>query len=191
MSTRRSTGFTLVEILVAISLLAVLGVMAWRGLDHVVAQRAHVDADTADTDRVMRTLAQIERDLAQRVPDALFAGRYGGGGSLPLALQLSQDEGRDRIAVMRTLSGTQGARTVLYAVEDAQLVRHLSDETGKRDADRVPMLDAVRSLEIRLLVGGQWTTAEQMDAAPGVRATAIRFTIERNDGARYVQVLQI
>jgi len=191
MSARRSAGFTLVEILVAISLLAVLGVMAWRGLDHVVAQRAHVDADTADTDRVLRTLAQIERDLAQRVPDALFAGRYGVGASLPLALKLSQDEGRDQIAVLRTLSGTQGARTVLYAVEDAQLVRHLSDETGKLDVDRVPMLDAVRSLEIRLLVGGQWATPEQMDAAPGVRATAIRFTIERNDGARYVQVLQI
>ena len=59
MSARRTAGFTLVEILVAISLLAVLGVMAWRGLDHVVAQRAHVDADTADTDRVLRTLAQI------------------------------------------------------------------------------------------------------------------------------------
>ena len=191
MSACRTAGFTLVEILVAISLLAVLGVMAWRGLDHVVAQRTHVEADSADTDRVLRTLAQIERDIAQRVPDALFVGRYGGRASLPLALQLSQDEDRDRIAVLRTLSGTQGARTVLYAVEDAQLVRHLSDETGKRDADRVTMLDAVRSLEIRLLVQGQWATPEQIDATAGIRATAIRVTIERNDGARYVQVLQI
>ena len=191
MSARRGAGFTLVEILVAISLLAVLGVMAWRGLDHVVAQRAHVDADTADTDRVLRTLAQIERDLAQRVPDALFAGRYGAGASLPLALELSEDEGGDKIAVLRTLSGIPGARTVFYAVEGTQLVRHLSDETGQRDADRVAMLDAVRSLEIRLLVDGQWVTLEQTNAATGVRATAIRFTIERNDGASYVQVLQI
>jgi general secretion pathway protein J len=190
-STRRSAGFTLVEILVAISLLAVLGVMAWRGLDHVVAQRAHVDADTTDTDRVLRTLAQMERDLAQRVPDALFAGLQGSAASLPLALQLSRDDGRDKIAVLRTLPGTQGARTVLYAVEDAQLVRHLADETGKHDADRVSMLDAVHSLEIRLLVQGQWITLEQMDAAASNRATAIRLTIERNDGARYVQVLQI
>jgi general secretion pathway protein J len=190
--TRRfSSAFTLVEILVAISLLAVLGVMAWRGLDHVVAQRAHVDADTTDTERVVRTLAQIERDLAQRVPDALFAGLHGSDTSLPLALHLGRDEGRDKISVLRTLPGTQGARTVMYAVEDAQLVRHLADETGKRDADRVSMLDAVRSFEIRLLVQDQWITLEQMSAAPGNRAAAIRFTIERNDGARYVQVLQI
>jgi hypothetical protein len=71
-------------------------------------------------------------------------------------------------------------------------VRHLADESGKRDADRVAMLDAVRSLEIRVLVDGQWTAPRAMDGtAAGPRATAIRFTIERNDGARYVQVLHI
>lgn len=193
MNRSRRTGFTLVEILVAISLLALMGITAWRGLDRVIAQRARVDADTAETDRVLRTLAQIERDLTQRVPDALFAGRYGGGGVLPLALRFSaDDEGRERIAVLRTLSGIQGARSVVYAVEDSQLVRHLVDESGKRDMDRVPMLDSVHSLEMRVLVGGQWAAPLTLDAvAGGARATAIRFTIERESGAKYVEVLQI
>jgi general secretion pathway protein J len=190
---RRGAGFTLVELLVAMSLLAVMALIAWRGLEHVIAQRARVDADTAETGRVLRTLAQIERDLAQRVPDALFAGRYGAGGVLPFALQFAaDDDGRERISVLRTQPGTRAARTVMYAVEDAQLVRHLADASGKQDIDRVKMLDSVRSLEIRVLIDGQWTAPLLLaTVAGGGRATAIRFTIERNGGVRYVQVLQI
>jgi general secretion pathway protein J len=191
---RRSTGFTLVELLVAMALLALMGIIAWRGLDHVIAQRARVDADTAETGRILRTLAQIERDLTQRVPDALFAGRYGGGGGvLPLALQFAaDDEGRERISVLRTQPGTREARTVVYAVENSQLVRRLADASGKQDIDRVKMLDFVHSLEIRVLVDGQWTAPLLLDAATGgARATAIRFTIERNSGTQYVEVLQI
>jgi hypothetical protein len=94
--------------------------------------------------------------------------------------------------VLRTHPGIQGARSVVYAVEDSQLVRHLADPSGKRDVDRVPMLDSVHSLEMRVLVGGQWTAPLLMDAVAGsARATAIRFTIEREGGAKYVQVLQL
>lgn len=193
MNQRRGSGFTLVELLVAMALLALMAIIAWRGLDHVIAQRARVDAQTAETGRVLRTLAQIERDLKQRVPDALFAGRYGGGSVLPLALQFAaDDDGRERITVLRTQPGTREARAVVYAVEDSQLVRHLADASGKQDIDRVKMLDAVHSLEIRVLVDGQWTAPLLLEAAAGGgRATAIRFTIERNGGAQYVQVLQI
>ena len=188
----RIAGFTLVEVLVAISLLALVGVIAWRGLDNVITQRARVDADTAETDRVLRTLAQIDRDLAQRVPDVLFAGRSGGG-VLPLAVRFATDaEGRERITVLRTQTGVVGAKTVVYAVEDSQLVRHLADASGKSDIDRVTMLDSVASIEVRVLVDGVWIAPLLMEAAVGShRAKAIRFTIARTSGARYVQVLQI
>lgn len=192
MSRARITGFTMVELLVAISLLGLLAIISWRGLDHVVAQRARVDADAADTDRVLRTLAQIERDLEQRVPDALFAGGYGGGGVLPLALRFGDSEGRQRITLLRTYPGTRGARAVAYVVENSQLVRHLQDASGTQEFDRVSMLDAVRSFEIRVLVDGQWKAPLLLEAvANGVRATAIRFTIERQGGGQYVQVLDI
>lgn len=192
MSRARVTGFTMVELLVAISLLGLLAIISWRGLDHVVAQRSRVDADAVDTDRVLRTLAQVQRDLEQRVPDALFAGRYGGEGALPLALRFSDDEGRERIRVLRTYPGTLGARAVEYAVENSQLVRHLQDASGTHDFDRVPMLDAVRGFEIRVLVDGRWMAPLSLEArASGARATALRLTIERRSGERYVQVLQI
>jgi general secretion pathway protein J len=184
-------GFTLVEVLVALSLLAIVGLIAWRGLDHVSAQRARADADTAATDRMLRTLAQIDRDLGQRIPDALFAGRYSASGVLPLALQVATDEeGRVRLRVLRRLPGALGVRYVTYAVEGSKLMRYLAAEDAKRDPDAVLMLDAVRRMDVRFLVAGQWAASRLVQNARS-RATAIEFAIERESGERYVEVLQL
>lgn len=184
-------GFTLVEVLVALTLLAIVGLIAWRGLDHVAAQRARADADTAATDRMLRTLAQIDRDLGQRIPDALFAGRYSASGVLPLALQVATDEeGRVRLRVLRRLPGALGVRYVTYAVEGSKLMRYLAAEDAKRDPDAVLMLDAVRRMDIRFLVAGQWATSGLLQNARS-RAMAIELAIERESGERYVEVLQL
>lgn len=188
MSARNVAGFTLVEVLVALTLLALLAVMTWRGLDQVMMQRARIDADTAEAQRVLRVLAQVERDLAKRVPDRLYAGRYGVGGTLPLALQLSSaGEGRDALEVLRLESGAI-ARGVRYAVEDGWLLRRL-DLPGSAP---VHLLPQVRRFDVRVLMGGQWTAPAQirtrLDA--GI-ASAIQIAIEREGGARYVQVLAL
>jgi general secretion pathway protein J len=186
-------GFTLLELLVAVSVLALLGVMAWRGLDRLIAQRERVAADTARTERIVRTLAQIERDVAQRIPDALFAGRYGGGGALPLALQFAADrEGRERMQLLRVHPGVPGAQAVVYAVESAVLVRRVSDLAGRAVGEGVAMLDGVRRLDVRLLLSAGWTEPAKLDDVPGGgRALAMELTIEQEDGQRYVQVLQL
>jgi len=187
------SGFTLLELLVAVSLLALLGVMAWRGLDRLIAQRERVTADTARTERIVRTLAQIERDVARCVPDALFAGRYGGGGVLPLALQFATDrEGRERMQVLRAQPGAAGAQRVVYAVEDAVLVRRLTDLAGRPVGEQVPMLDRVRRLDARLLLPAGWIEPAKLDDVPGGgRASAVELTIEQEDGQRYVEVLEL
>ena len=51
-STRLQTGFTLVEVLVALALMAVLAGMAWQGLDGISRAR------TASQQRVEQTLRQ-------------------------------------------------------------------------------------------------------------------------------------
>ena len=189
---RGAAGFTLVEILVALSLLALLAVITWRGLELVIAQRARVETETAQTERVLRTLGQVERDLARRVPDRLFAGRYGVGGTLPLAVQLgSNGEGRDSLSVLRTHAG-EPARGVTYALEDEWLVRRLGSAPGQRDAEPVRLLDSVRRFEVRVLMGSRWTAPEDVPSniAAGA-ASAIQIAIERTSGARYVQVLAL
>lgn len=190
MAAHEPRGFTLVEVLVALSLLALVGLIAWRGLDHVAEQRSRADADTLATDRVLRTLAQMERDFGERIPDALFVGNSGVGGVLPRALKAETDgEGNIRLRVLRRHAGVHGARSVTYAVEDSWLMRHLSAEGSAGPTDTVSMLEASR-LEVRFLVNGQWTDARRL-RADDARAAAIELTIERENGERYIQVLQL
>jgi general secretion pathway protein J len=187
-----SRGFTLIEVLVAISLLALLAIMTWHGLGQVMAQRARIDDGTAETERVLRTLAQLERDLSQRVPDRLFAGRYGAAGVLPLALQLaSTGEGADTLSVLRVQRGAP-ARGVTYAIEDKRLVRSLGEAPGQPTSVPVPMLDRVRRFEVRVLIGGEWVAPEQVQARlKAGTGNAVQISIEREDGVRYVQVVAL
>lgn len=81
MARRRMRGFTLVEVLVALFVMALMAALAWRGLDGVLRAR---DAGRAAVDRTMllaTVLAQFETDLQalqldDTVPGALnFDGR--------------------------------------------------------------------------------------------------------------------
>lgn len=78
--TRRARGFTLVEVLVAIVLLALMTGLAWRGIDGLLRAR-EIGADSvARSSRLQTALAQWERDLSelqdsQVVPALDFDGR--------------------------------------------------------------------------------------------------------------------
>lgn len=60
---RRSCGFTLVEVLVALSIMAVLATMAWQGVDAMARTREISNASIERTLRIGTALAQWEQDL--------------------------------------------------------------------------------------------------------------------------------
>jgi len=59
-------GFTLIEVMVAIMLMAIVSLIAWRGLDSVSRADSHLQASTEQTEALLRTLNQLDRDLALR-----------------------------------------------------------------------------------------------------------------------------
>lgn len=80
---RPQRGFTLIEVMIAITLMAVLSVMAWRGLDSVTRANAMLEQRTDNIARLMRALDQLERDVALRATTELPPGVPG---LLPAAL---------------------------------------------------------------------------------------------------------
>ncbi|HEY0293768.1 MAG TPA: prepilin-type N-terminal cleavage/methylation domain-containing protein [Bordetella sp.] len=84
----RQQGFTLIEVLVAIALMALVSLLAWRGLDRVAQAHTRIDEQAQDNDMIVSVLGQLERDVQQAyvgVPRPL-----GADGALPGGIQMSK-----------------------------------------------------------------------------------------------------
>jgi general secretion pathway protein J len=62
---QRSQGFTLIEVLVAISLMALMGLMAWRGLDGMLRTQSSLQSRSDEIRSLQAGLAQWQTDLDQ------------------------------------------------------------------------------------------------------------------------------
>ena len=147
---RAATGFTLVEMLVAVTILALLGVMGWRGLDQLIGLRTRVNDDTADIERIVRVFSQIEFDVAQRIPDSLVDGSLGPAQALPRAVDVSiGPDDRPRIRVMR--ARPDGLETVWagYSLENGTRVRTTGPAFATAARDRALLLERVARFECR------------------------------------------
>ncbi len=69
---RRGTGFTLVELLVAITILAIVAVLGWRGLDGIVRARVALTNNLDQTRAMQLTFAQMQSDCSRVVAATLL-----------------------------------------------------------------------------------------------------------------------
>ena len=193
MTTRRSfgfprSGFTLVEMLVAVSLVGLLGVIAWRGLDHVIDQRERISLQDAQIERLVRTIAQIERDIDERVADALLVGPAETTAALPRSVAIVVDEeSRQRITILRRHPVDGGTVRAQYSLDDDRLIR-ASVSQAYELPDRVALLDGIAGFRTRLLSQQGWV---DVDAIGDSRALAIEISIERVNGERYRKVMPL
>ncbi|MDO9313486.1 MAG: prepilin-type N-terminal cleavage/methylation domain-containing protein [Burkholderiaceae bacterium] len=101
----RNRGFTLVEVLVALVVMATLALMAWQGVDGIVRTRDASQARMESTLRLGTVLAQWEQDLASlQETDAVPALTFDGA---TLRLTRRTDDGIQLVAW--SLQPTTGA----------------------------------------------------------------------------------
>jgi len=192
---RAGRGFTLLELLVAVTILALIAVMAWRGLQSLTATRDRLRPQNDEVHALLAGLGQLDLDLA-RVPGnaQLFA--------LPqLPVRVLSIDGRMSLQILRLSESPDGSpaaavQTVLYRVADGALQRQSAAAQRYYAAGApvtltsVNLVPQVVDLQIRVWrnqVG--WITPaadSDMAGAPG-----LELRLRRTDGSTVRRVFII
>lgn len=125
----RRAGFTLVELLVAIGILAMVAVLGWRGLDGIVRARVALTQEMESTRGMQLAFAQMQNDCENAADNTIMRGR-------PTLLWEA-----DRLVLVRKVYvelEPSRLQVVSYRVADGQLIRR--ESPGTRDLDQVAQL---------------------------------------------------
>jgi general secretion pathway protein J len=203
---KNARGFTLLELLVAITVLSVVSVIAWRGLDTLVMTRDRLEPEVDETRALLVAFGQIERDLAQVVNPAFL-----GLTSSPLNVRPADGAMMielARVAVPVPDRATE-VQTVYYRVVDNTLVRQATaalpyfQRTNTEQFENARLLDHIQSMDVRLWQPGVgWTPpGDRADAqaAPGTPPGALRnqpppgleIILTRTDGRTFRRVFLV
>lgn len=183
-------GFTLVEVLVALLLMAVLSLVSWRGLDSVTSIREHLERDGERDEAILRALGQLERDVRMRAPDHVLDGgalasAAVGPRLLPPAVALAQAGQSWRLDVVRTPAEGEGAwQRVQWWQQDGVLRRAAppaSDAYPLPDPESVPsqpVLTGVTGFSVRAYIPGRGWMALPLSANQAAQgASGLEFTL--------------
>lgn len=179
-------GFTLVELLVAIAVLAVLASVSFRGLSSILEAEAHVQSETRRWNNVAVAIAHMSRDLSLAVPrtvrdnagsvrSAIIVGSTPDGSQGQLQItRLGEGDNASSQGGLRRIEYRLRAGTLEYLVWPA------TDLAPGAAPSVSPVLENIAGLELRAL--GQdgtwsatWPAGQQANALP--RALEARIAL--------------
>jgi len=174
---KRARGFTLVELLVAIGILAMVAVLGWRGLDGIVRARVALTDQMEMTRGMQLAFAQMQSDCEHTV-DAAMLGRR------PFLEQAD-----NRLTLVRTVfNENEPARlqVISYRLVNGQLTRRESNTTrdlidalwqaSVSDTDPTPpvtLQGGVQSMAVLVWQNNAWQKQPMATAQGGVVPSAI------------------
>lgn len=194
----RERAFTLVELLIALAIFALLSVFAYRGLAVLLESREALDRDARKWRDLALFVGRFERDV-QAALDRPALGPSGTPmGAVTSFLDLGGATGRG-LALTRAGAGLYASelsapQRVGYRMLEGRVDRLAwpGVDSGPRDAvSATAVLRDVRSLAFRFLDRGfEWRDDWALPNAPGM-PLAVEMTVELASGERIVRIVDI
>jgi len=160
----RAAGFTLVEVLVALLIMAILSTMAWQGVDGMVRARDASQAAAERTLRMTTVMAQWEQDLAalydsSNVPAIAFDGAN-------LRLARSTPDGA-QVVVWSLREGVwrRWASPSVKRALDLQQAWIMSQQLIGSEDQQVRLLDGATDWQLYFFRGNAWSNAQSSAGA--------------------------
>ena len=186
----KQAGFTLLELLVALGIFALLAAMAYGGLNTVMKAKAVTDKHATRLSQLQMTFLWLGRDIEQTVERSI-RDEYGDNQAAVLGVEAGRYQLELTRAGWRNPAGRarSNLQRVAYGLRDGELIRaywRVLDRAQDSQPLETVLLDGVNKLELRFLDDkNQWTDSwpdntlgSQSGDTPSAPPRAVEVTVE-------------
>jgi len=164
---RRTAGFTLVEVLVALLIMAILSTMAWQGVDGMVRARDASQAAAERTLRMSTVMAQWEQDLASLYDSSNVPAIAFDGANLRLA-RFTPDGAQIVVWSLREGVWRRWASPIVKRSFELQQAWLLSQQLIGAEDQQVRLLEGATQWQVYFFRGNAWSNAQSSAGAAPV-----------------------
>jgi general secretion pathway protein J len=198
---RGSAGFTLLEILIAVAIFAVVSSMALGGYSQLLTQSERIEVSMARTRAIQIAVQRMVQDFAELEPRPVREPL----GSAPQPVLRS--EPRNELLAELTRAGWSNPagvprstlQRVAYRFEDGKLRRDYwlaLDRTLTAPPVSVLLLDELKSVKLRFLSSDrvwqdQWPAQGGQTSSPYSRPIAVEITLDLEDLGELVRLVEV
>jgi general secretion pathway protein J len=196
----RAVGFTLVELLVALAIFALMTGFAYRGLNAMLESREALAKDARKWRDVAVFVGRIERDLSAAL--VLRRAVAASGTTLaPVSSTFESSGSTDGLALSRSGSPLQqnalaAPQRIAYRLREGRVERLAwagIDAAPRDEPTAVAVLAPVNALTFRFMDprSGEWRTSWGLPGATDPAPAAVEMTVELASGERIVRLVDL